>query len=190
MLKFDDQFPIHRKVHGLTDAAFRLHVEAIFWCARNLTDGFIAQDDLGSVSRFRRPEGYVAELVRRGAWDIADGGWMIHGYLEWQQPRSKVLQVREERRKAGAAGGRKSGENRRAGSKREPTAKQVATSRLEPPSPLAPLRGAREGRAASALAEVEAPVELEPHPFVADRGNAAWCRRCNLPRINRVHPAA
>jgi hypothetical protein len=184
MLKFDDQFPIHRKVHGLTDAAFRLHVEAIFWCARNLTDGFIAQDDLGSVSRYRRPEGYVAELVRRGAWDIAEDGWTIHGYLEWQQPRSKVLHVREIRRKAGAEGGRRSGESR---SKPRAKPKQNGSGRLEPPSPLAPLRGAREGRAASADAEAPA---LEPHPFVADRKDASWCRKCQLPRINRVHPAA
>ena len=46
MLRFDDQFPIHRKVSGLSDAAFRLHVEAIFWCDRNLTDGFIREPRL------------------------------------------------------------------------------------------------------------------------------------------------
>jgi hypothetical protein len=30
-VRFDDQFPIHRKMTGLSDAAFRLHVLAIFW---------------------------------------------------------------------------------------------------------------------------------------------------------------
>jgi hypothetical protein len=177
MLKFDDQFPIHRKVHGLTDAAFRLHVEAIFWCARNLTDGFIAQDDLASVSRYRRPEGYVAELVGRGAWDIAEGGWAIHDFLEWQQSRSKVLQVREIRKKAGAAGGRRSGETRRTGSKPPAKPKQVASHRLEPPSPLAPPKGgARDGV-----------VEAVPScaGFVDDGNN--WCSRCGLPRANKIH---
>lgn len=131
MLRFDDQFPLHRKVDGLTDSAFRLHVEAIFWCARNLTDGFIAQDDLGSVSRFRKPEGYLAECVKRGAWHrVEDGrvdcqqcasrygntlnadGWLIHGYLDWQLARTKALKIRADRQKAGSIGGKRSGKTR------------------------------------------------------------------------------
>lgn len=132
MLRFDDQFPLHRKVDGLTDSAFRMHVEAIFWSARNLTDGFITQDDLTSACRYRKPEGYLTQVVKRGAWHrIADGqitdcaqcadrygntltgdGWLIHGYLDWQLPRSKVLQIRLARQKAGKLGGKKSGEVR------------------------------------------------------------------------------
>lgn len=171
MLKFDDQFTIHRKVSGLTDAAFRLHVEAIFWCARNLTDGFIAQDDLASVSRYRRPEGYAAECVSRGAWDVVDGGWRIHDYLDWQQSRSKTLQTREARRKSGTTGGIKSGESRR---KREPRPKQVADTRLEPRAPSPPLKGGLGG------------VGVGDCRGFVDDGNG-WCKRCGLPRINQSH---
>lgn len=191
MLRFDDQFPLHRKVNGLTDAGFRLHVEAIFWCARNLTDGFIAQIDLASVSRFRRPEGYVAECVLRGAWHrITDGiiddgcpecdkryggtlagdGWLIHGYLDWQLPRSKVLQKRMARQKAGRAGGIKSGQVRasrknpdllpddtptkpQAIQGREAPAKQNrtvgASSAVEPPIPSPSKEGIGDARPAS-----------------------------------------
>jgi hypothetical protein len=171
MLRFDDQFPIHRKVSGLTDAAFRLHVEAIFWCARNLTDGFIAQDDLANVSRYRRPGGYLTELVTRGAWDVVDGGWQIHDFLDWQQSRSKVLEVREARRKSGAVGGIKSGESRR---KRGAKPKQVATDRLEARAPSPPLKGGLGGVGAG-----------ECRGFLDD-GNG-WCKRCSLPRVNKVH---
>jgi len=174
MLKFDDQFPIHRKVSGLTDAAFRLHVEAIFWCARNLTDGFIAQDDLGSVSRYRRPEGYLAELVHRGAWDVVDGGWQIHDYLVWQQSRSKVLETREARKKAGHAGGIASGQSR---SKRGAKPKQVGTRVLEPRAPSPPLKGGLGGDGAAGC-----------RGFLDD-GNG-WCKRCSLPRINKIHRAS
>lgn len=173
MLKFDDQFPIHRKVHGLTDAAFRLHVEAIFWCARNLTDGFIAQDDLASVSRYRRPEGYVTELVNRGAWDVVDGGWRIHDYLDWQDSRDKVLRVREVRKQAGRVGGIRSGESR---SKPRAKPKQVASPRLEPRAPSPPfggLGGARDEAAPTCRGFV-------------DDGNG-WCKRCGLPKGNRIH---
>lgn len=56
-VRFDDQFPIHRKVDGLSDAAYRLHTSAIFWCARNLTDGFVSEEDLdGVTARVRTPD--------------------------------------------------------------------------------------------------------------------------------------
>lgn len=110
-VRFDDQFSIHRKVSGLSDAAFRLHVSAIFWCARNLTDGAVPEEDLDDVcARVRTPGRFVAELVRRGLWhepkDIcespdcaADGtadGWVIHDYLEFQPSKEKVVRDRKD----------------------------------------------------------------------------------------------
>ncbi len=183
MLKFDDQFPISRKVSGLSDAAFRLHVEAIFWCDRNLTDGFIRAEDLGIVSRFRRPEQYVAECVARGVWDVVDVGWLIHDYLDWQDSREKKLAKKETRRKAGAVGGVASGVSRRATrSKSPPKLKQDASRLVEPPSPLAPPTGGL-GRGGGA-----SPTEPAPHAF-ADDGTGQSCRRCGLLRINKLHMA-
>lgn len=143
-VRLDDQFPIHRKVGALSDPAFRLHVEALCWCARHLTDGVVSRDDLSTVSRIRGAERYVAELVRRGCWSETDEGWLIHDYLEYQQSRSKVLQTREQRQKAGRAGGKRSGESRRGskaagqsadGSKGEAKPKQDASHSVEPPAP-------------------------------------------------------
>jgi hypothetical protein len=111
-VRFDDQFTIHRKVSSLSDAAYRLHTEGIFWAARNLTDGRIARDELRSVSR-GKPETHAAELVKRGLWLETDDGWEIHDYLSYQPSRSKVLQDREQKRKAGHLGGLASGQARR-----------------------------------------------------------------------------
>ena len=182
MLKFDDQFPLHRKVDALSDAAFRLHVEAIFWCARHLTDGWIAQVDLDTVSRKVRAGRWTSELCGRGAWHrIVDGrivddcqecpgrygqtlegdGYLIHGFLDWQQTRTKVLQIREQRRRAGSAGGKRSasvrasrvdqgetaGHNSRRskqGSKRS----SKTTSGAQPPSPSPSKEGKGDARAA------------------------------------------
>ena len=109
-VRFDDQYPIHRKVDGLTDAAFRLHTSAIFWCARNLTDGFVPEEDLdGVTARVRTPSRFAAECVRRGVWHDArhrcpsqkcpgpvDGdGWMIHDYWEYQPSKEQVIRERE-----------------------------------------------------------------------------------------------
>ena len=110
---FDDQFPIHRKVDGLSDAAFRLHASAIFWCARNLTDGFVSSGDLGGVTaRVRTPARFAAECVNRGLWHLADEecpsekcpasvdngypqGWVIHDYWQYQPTKVKVLKDRQ-----------------------------------------------------------------------------------------------
>jgi hypothetical protein len=161
MLKFDDQFPLHRKVAALSDAAFRLHVQAIFWARRNLTDGFVPTADLGTVGRFSRPDRFATECVLRALWHRVDGGyvdncaecaqrhhgtlagdgWVIHGFADWQQTRSKVLAVRAERSEAGKAGGIASGRSRR---KREAKPKQVAERSLpneRTPEPLTPFGG-------------------------------------------------
>jgi hypothetical protein len=111
-VRFDDQFTIHRKVDGLSDAAFRLHASAIFWSARNLTDGFVSREDLdGVTARVRTPERFAAECKQRGVWHLgdedcpsekcpADGGgdgdgWIIHDYWEFQPSKVQVVRDRE-----------------------------------------------------------------------------------------------
>lgn len=114
-VRFDDQFPIHRKVKGLSDSAFRLHAEAIFWCARNLTDGFVPAEDLPELATARRPLKLVPELVSRGSWhqaaEVCDSetcpahpkhrpdahrdGWYIHDYFDYQPSKQKVQRERK-----------------------------------------------------------------------------------------------
>lgn len=113
--RFDDQFPINRKVNGLTDTEFRLHVEAVIWCARELTDGRVGRDELDLVSRIRSPRKHVAMLVIRKLWHLGDedcsstkcpahvdnrvdplfDGWLIHDYFEYQFTKKQVLAERE-----------------------------------------------------------------------------------------------
>jgi hypothetical protein len=211
MLYFDDQFPLHRKVDGLTDSAFRLHVEAIFWSRRNTSDGFLAQDDLPIVSRYRKPEGYAAECVKRGAWhriesgrvvgecaecetrygDVFAGrdGWLIHGFLDWQESRSKVLQLREVRQRAGRLGGIKSGKTRASRKKgnllqpgfpenpqamppneanSEANTKQRGAKQKRTPYPLP---STKEGRDARPASQGAASVPAAPPPLGPPRVN-------------------
>jgi hypothetical protein len=104
-VRFDDHYPVNRKVDGLSDTAFRLHTSAIFWCARNLTDGAVPEGDLELVTaRVRAPLRFATELVSRGLWHEAGyqcdsedcppssvSGWVIHDYFEYQPTKQKVV---------------------------------------------------------------------------------------------------
>jgi len=108
-VRFDDHFPANRKVDGLSDTAFRLHVSAIFWCARNLTDGVVPEGDLELVTaRVRAPARFATQLVERGLWHEAGhacgssncpvpgpDGWVIHDYLEYQPGKDAVTRQRK-----------------------------------------------------------------------------------------------
>jgi hypothetical protein len=108
-VKLDDQFPINRKVGALPDAAFRLHVEAICWCARNRTNGVVSREDLPQVTRIGKPARLVAMLVQRGLWHepnhscpstgCAQGGkneWVIHDYLAYNPSKDQVERERSQ----------------------------------------------------------------------------------------------
>jgi hypothetical protein len=93
--RFEDHYPLHRKVRPLSDAAFRLHVSAICWCAAHLTDGHISKGDLRLTSDVRNPAKAASELVTAGLWDVAVDGWYVHDYLAYNPPKEKVLARRE-----------------------------------------------------------------------------------------------
>jgi hypothetical protein len=107
-VRFDDQYPIHRKVKPLSDSEYRWHNEAIFWCARNLTDGYVPAEDVAEVSVVRRPHKVIPCLVARGLLHEtghhcaspqcppAPGGdgWMLHDYWDYQPSKVKVLAER------------------------------------------------------------------------------------------------
>lgn len=133
--KFDDRYPWHRKVRRLSDAAFRMDVSAVCWCAENLTDGVIEEEHLLLVSDVKNPRKAAAELVRAGRWHdenhacescpaLSPGAHVIHDYLDYNPTREKVERERESRRKAGELGGRASGRSRA-------NAKQGASQVLE-----------------------------------------------------------
>lgn len=109
-VRFDDQFPLHRKVAGLNDKTYRLHSEAIFWCARNLTDGHIPKHDLNQIRpALRSTTTLAAHLVSRGLWHLAgddcpsdkcpapagEDGWVIHDYWDYQPSKAQVIRERE-----------------------------------------------------------------------------------------------
>lgn len=192
-VRFDDQFTIHRKVDGLSDAAFRLHASAIFWSARNLTDGFVSREDLdGVTARVRTPARFAAECVRRGVWHDArepclsekcpgpvdEDGWIIHDYWEYQPSKAQVMRDR------GASAKRQA--KWRASHNGGSNGVTNGVSASAPSRP--PLKGG--GASARALREgADArppPLTTEgQHPFKPDPYGT--CETCGLPESNRHH---
>lgn len=80
----------------LSDAAFRLHVEALAWSARNLLDLVIPFRHLGRFAYCAEPELAAKELVEAGWWEEAGDAWNVGlRWPEWQMEKTEV-----ERRRA------------------------------------------------------------------------------------------
>lgn len=101
-LKLSDDFPTHPKIMLLDDAAFRLHVMALCYCARNGTEGFVS----GKVAPRLRLDAdqLIPQLIDARLWEPCEGGWNIHDYLTYNLSNERIEEIRAERAKAGRAG--------------------------------------------------------------------------------------
>lgn len=97
---FDDKMGRHPAIRSLSDAAFRLHVCGILYCAEWLTDGRIPAGDVPDLVRGWRPaalNAVLTELVEKGRWVPCrwNGGpveeYVIHDYLDHNPTREVVL---------------------------------------------------------------------------------------------------
>ena len=132
-VKLDDAILDNPKILEAGPLGFALHVAAICYCARNLTDGFLPTPkaasllDLSGVhcdhanpcgrAAYGRPTGMsggvvdvadvIEMLVELGLWHRVDGGFEVHDFLEYNPSRAKVeadrQQAKEQRSEAGKA---------------------------------------------------------------------------------------
>jgi hypothetical protein len=79
----------------LSDAAFRLHVEALAWSARHLLDLQVPRRHLTRFAYCDDPETAAKELVEAGWWEERGDGWYVGlRWPEWQRERSEVERER------------------------------------------------------------------------------------------------
>jgi hypothetical protein len=96
-VRLADDFADHPKVRQLRKSAFCLHVWALCYCARHLTDGFIEPSGYRGnpwVSKRSAQDAALRELESTGLWTPADGGYRIHDYLQYNPDRAQVLEKR------------------------------------------------------------------------------------------------
>ena len=97
-VRIDESFPEHPKVSAAGGDAAWLHVCAMCYCNRFLTDGFVPTSVLARLSDRKRPTALAAKLVEVGIWDVTDNGWQIHDFLAYQPSKEKVENDRESAR--------------------------------------------------------------------------------------------
>jgi len=132
-VKIDDQFADHPKIADLGIAAPLagwLHVCALCYCARYLTDGFIPSGQVKRLASFDHlqietggndmfgvmedvtPERLADALVGVGIWEEDSRGFRIHDYLDYNPSREQVKAGREAKVSAGRRGGQASAQAR------------------------------------------------------------------------------
>jgi hypothetical protein len=197
--RFDDGYAQSPKIIGLTDKAFRLHVTAICYAAQMMTDGFIPE----AAPRFWQLTKAIPELVGAGLLEVAQGGWAVHDFLEYNPSREQVLNERatatEQRRLAGKA----SGQARRERAA-ERNANETGTGRshsVEPrPDPSRPVELPSGSSATAALSPEERDVlgeltirmdkwmrkspDMEPDYIALLSGNGAGAVRKAIEQCN------
>jgi hypothetical protein len=104
--KLSDDFPGDLYRDGLSDAAFRTHIEAHCWSNRHLLDGRIPKRDLARFAFSPAATAAVFELVERGYWRDEGDAWLVDHHTEHQEERDTVMRRRKvdaerQRRKRG-----------------------------------------------------------------------------------------
>ena len=97
-LRLDDKFAHHPKVAGLTDREFRVHIEAMLYCAEYATAGAIPSSALRLVKATPR---VVQRLVDSGLWESNGSGLVVHHFSEYnpKDPSNAERQARWRRKR-------------------------------------------------------------------------------------------
>lgn len=104
-----NEYPDHRKIRGLSDKAFRLHITLMALCNKDKSDGAISEFDLNSKGKAP-----AQELLNAGLIEPTDDPklFLMHDYLEHQRSADKIQQLSEKRGAAGGKGGKLAMHNR------------------------------------------------------------------------------
>lgn len=115
-IKMSDSLPEHRKIVAAGGDAAWLHVCALAYSSRNLTDGIIPVPVVPRLSDRRNPQRLAQVLIGVDLWHAADhhckrcpqpapGEYVIHDYLEHQRSAARVAELSAKRAESGRAGG-------------------------------------------------------------------------------------
>jgi hypothetical protein len=82
-----------------------LWVCGLGYCQDGLTDGFIPDSAIEYLG-VKRARSLAKKLVSVRLWELAEGGWRLHDYLEHNKPAVEVRRIMQLRKDGGKLGGR------------------------------------------------------------------------------------
>jgi hypothetical protein len=91
MARLDTHWHANPKVLALGLPAMGLHAWSISYCDAELTDGFVP---FGAVPRLEGIKTAIERLIRSGCWEVVDGGYRLHDYLDYNRSRDQALAAR------------------------------------------------------------------------------------------------
>lgn len=97
-VKLDDGFADHPKIVRAGPTAAWLHVAALCYCARHLTDGRIAANKVRTLTELPRISNEIRRLTATGLWTKDGDDYVIHDYLKYQPSRADVEAIRDRER--------------------------------------------------------------------------------------------
>lgn len=104
-LKIECSVARNRKFVKAGPAPSWLWVCGLAYCQEGLTDGFIPSEALKYLG-VKNAAQLASHLVKAGLWDVVDGGWLVHDYLEHNKSAADVEAIRASRAAGGQLGGR------------------------------------------------------------------------------------
>jgi len=108
-LRLDDGFAEHPKIQSVSERARWLHVTALCYCARHLTDGVLGPRDVKVLTAIvdNPCKKAINDLVRAELWvKLPQESFQIKDFLEWNPDAETTKRLRKERREAGSRGGK------------------------------------------------------------------------------------
>jgi hypothetical protein len=90
--RLDDKFYSHPKILAVGLAPAGLYSIGLSYSAAQLTDGHIP---VSAVTNFTGWKSAARRLVEGHLWEVAEGGWRVHDYLDWNPSREQVLGERQ-----------------------------------------------------------------------------------------------
>lgn len=90
-VRLDESFADHPKIERAGPLAAWLHVAALCYCSRHLTDGRIPQPKAHRLADIPNPAEHVSALLREGIWTEDGPDYVIHDYLDYQPSREQVM---------------------------------------------------------------------------------------------------
>ncbi len=95
-VKLDDGFFENPMTAPLSKSAKLLYLAGLTYCAKRLTDGKIDARGVKVVRALAESGAKaVAELETAGRWEKNGDGYIVHDYLDYNPPASKVLAQRK-----------------------------------------------------------------------------------------------